>query len=159
MEDEQAKKNFLMKVGIASFMVLILIFWGLNIKNVFRSNAVENDAKQNTEWQNIKKDFDETIDKMSVSLDKIEETNNKLKTASSSIINELILETNKLIASTTTATTSASSSPVSTSTSLSAPSEKIKSDCPAYINCMPTIGAARPCQIPVGCEEITQIAY
>jgi len=31
--------------------------------------------------------------------------------------------------------------------------------CPEYIDCMPTIGPAKPCQIPPGCEGITQIAY
>lgn len=153
MENEQVKKKFLMKVGIASFMVLVFVFWGLNVKNVFRGNAIENN-ENNVEWQNMKKDFDETIDKMSVSLEKIEETNAKLKTASSSIINELITETNKLVAS-TTASSSSSSLIIATSTA----SEKTISDCPVYINCMPTIGEARPCQIPAGCENITQIAY
>lgn len=31
--------------------------------------------------------------------------------------------------------------------------------CPEYIDCMPTIGPAKPCQVPPGCEGITQIAY
>ncbi|MDI3496288.1 MAG: hypothetical protein PWQ35_309 [Patescibacteria group bacterium] len=39
-------------------------------------------------------------------------------------------------------------------------SEEIKkANCPEWINCMPTVGEARPCQIPLGCEGITQIAY
>ncbi|MDD2354072.1 MAG: hypothetical protein PHH52_01325 [Patescibacteria group bacterium] len=39
-------------------------------------------------------------------------------------------------------------------------SEEIKrNNCPEWINCMPTVGEARPCQIPPGCEGITQIAY
>ncbi|MBN2884553.1 hypothetical protein JXE04_01365 [Patescibacteria group bacterium] len=33
------------------------------------------------------------------------------------------------------------------------------SSCPAYIDCMPTIGQVKPCVIPTGCEAITQIAY
>lgn len=31
--------------------------------------------------------------------------------------------------------------------------------CPEYINCMPTIGEARPCTIPPGCEDRTIIVY
>lgn len=33
------------------------------------------------------------------------------------------------------------------------------SSCPEWINCMPTIGEARSCNIPPGCEGITQIAW
>lgn len=31
--------------------------------------------------------------------------------------------------------------------------------CPEWINCMPSIGEARSCVIPPGCEGITQIAW
>jgi hypothetical protein len=32
-------------------------------------------------------------------------------------------------------------------------------NCPKYIDCMPTIGAAKSCVVPLGCEGITIIAY
>ncbi len=151
--DEQAKKKFLMKVVIISLMILILIFWVLNIKNVFRNNTLTDNGQSATEWQNMKNDFNDTINKMSQSLSEIEATNEKLKNASSSLVNELIIETNKIASSTV-----ASSTAASTETSTSSPSE-IKSNCPSFINCMPRIGEEVNCQIPAGCEGITQIAY
>jgi hypothetical protein len=154
--DEQAKKKFLMKVGIASFMVLIFVFWILNIKNVFRSNAAPSNDTNKAAWEEIKNDFNETVDKMSESLNKIEAANEKLKKASSSLINELIVETNKIASSSASTTMSTSSLPV---TDTQASSSVKNNNCPAYIDCMPTIGEAKPCQIPVGCEGITQIAY
>lgn len=32
-------------------------------------------------------------------------------------------------------------------------------NCPKWINCMPMVGEASSCQIPPGCEDITQIVY
>lgn len=43
---------------------------------------------------------------------------------------------------------------------VSTTSEIKNSNCPEWINCMPTSdGGARSCQVPPGCEGITQIAY
>jgi len=151
--DEQAKKKFLMKVGIISLMALILIFWVLNMKNVFRTNALTDNGQSTAEWQNMKNDFNDTISKMSQSLAKIEATNEKLKSASSSLVNELIIETNKIASS-----TAASSTATSTETSASS-SPTTRTDCPSFIDCMPKIGEEVNCQIPIGCEGITQIAY
>jgi len=154
--DEQAKKKFLMKVGIISLMALILIFWVLNIKNVFRRNALTDNGQSATQWQNMKNDFNDTINKMSQSLSKIEATNERLKSASSSLVDELIIETNKIASSTIASSTS--STATSTETSTSSPAAT-RSDCPSFIDCMPKIGEEVNCQIPAGCEGITQIAY
>lgn len=151
--DEQAKKKFLMKVGIISLMALILIFWILNIKNVFRANVLIDNGQSATEWQNMKNDFNDTISKMSQSLSEIEATNEKLKNASSSLVNELIIETNKIASSTATSSTATSTEENASSSST------IRSDCPNFINCMPRIDEEVNCQIPAGCEGITQIAY
>lgn len=165
MDKDEAKKKFIMKVGIISLMALILIFWILNIKNVFRGNEGMNADENIAQWQKIKEDFNETVDKMSVSLDKIQETNSNLNSASSSIINELLL------AAVASSTASLATSSIPASYQDNASSSQIADEsaststtvrninCPEYIDCMPTIGEARPCQIPVGCEGITQIAY
>lgn len=166
MADEQAKKNFLIKVGVATIMALVFIFWLLNIKNVFISEAQDSNQTA-SEVANLKKDFADTINQMGESLAKVEERNNELNAASSSLINELIIETNKVASSseaTLASSTLATSSQISTSSFpiipvVNSSTNKTKFDCPAYIDCMPTVGAARPCQIPVGCEGITQIAY
>lgn len=162
--EEQAKKKFIMKIGIISFMVLILIFWILNIRNVFQSNPPIYNTKSTAELQNLQIDFNETIDKMSQSLDKISATNEKLKTASSSLLSELMAGINNIASSansssTLLATSSLSEAPSSPLIEIPASSTPINDSCPAYINCMPSVGEARPCQIPVGCEGITQIAY
>ncbi|MEI6529513.1 MAG: hypothetical protein WCN88_03900 [Candidatus Falkowbacteria bacterium] len=166
MESEEEKKKFLMKVGIISLMVLILIFWVLNIKNVFRYNAEVDAGQSNEQWKSIRADFNDTIDKMSSSLAEIEATNARLKAASSSLVNELILAASSSdmvidsssIPAVTDSVTSTTPTPTPTPIASSSPSE-IKKDCPPYIDCMPTIGEAKPCEIPVGCEGITQIAY
>lgn len=162
--EEQIKKKFIMKIGIISFMVLILIFWILNIKNVFQDKSLISNTQSRADFQNLQTEFNETITKMSKSLDKIEAANEKLKTASSSLLNELIAEINIIASSTISSSTLlATSSPIEASSTplieLTASSSSALSSCPAYINCMPSVGEAKPCQIPVGCEGITQIAY
>jgi hypothetical protein len=143
MDEERQKKIFLMKAGIGFFMVLILVLWIFNLKNVWRNSPVNGNSQATstkTEWTQLKNDLSETISELSARLDKIETDKKTMETiASSSLIQELIKETERL------ATSSASSTK--------------NNNCPAYINCMPTIGEARPCQIPAGCEGITQIAY
>jgi hypothetical protein len=154
MNEETKKKKFLMKIGIASLMFLILFFWILNVKNVFKTNPSNEVTQSQAEWQNIKKDFGNTVDQVNTSLDKITATNEKLKTASSSLLNELINETNKIASSNEELATSSSSAiPVHFIPDLK------NTNCPEYINCMPSIGEAQSCQIPAGCEGITEIAY
>ncbi len=162
--EEQAKKNFIMKIGIISFMVLILIFWILNIKNVFRSNPSTENTQSSAELQNLQAGLNETITKMSQSLNKIDTANEKLKTASSSLLNELITEINTLASSTNSSSTFLATSSLTETSQpplieMTASSTLENSSCPTYINCMPTVGEVRPCQIPAGCEGITQIAY
>lgn len=169
MENDQAKNNFLIKVGVATTMSLIFIFWLFNIKNVFISSADENNESAQ-EIVDLKKDFVKTINQVENTLTKVEKTNNNLLNASSSLINELIIETNKAASSSESGesgVSNATDSPVVSTSSLpiipliSSSTKKNKFDCPAYIDCMPTIEPARskPCQVPVGCEGITQIAY
>jgi hypothetical protein len=31
--------------------------------------------------------------------------------------------------------------------------------CPQFIDCMPSVDRNKPCVVPLGCENITQIAY
>ena len=160
------KKNFLIKVGVGTIMSLIFIFWILNVKNIFLSGAEDN--KQSGEITALKNDFANTRDTLGDGLEQIKETDAELVAASSSLINELIIETNKLASSSggdLATSTEISNNPSYIATSsfpsipLASTSTKNVSTCPSYINCMPTVGEARPCQIPAGCEGITQIAY
>lgn len=168
MEGEQAKKNFLIKVGVGTIMSLILIFWVLNVKNIFISGA--DNSESVSEINALKNDFATTVDQMSKGLENVKKADDKLNTASSSLIDELIIETNKAASSSenklaTSTNQTATSSPIISTSSLpiiplaATTTKKSKFDCPAYIDCMPTVGAARPCKVPAGCEGITQIAY
>jgi len=155
--ESEAKKKFLMKVGIISVMALILIFWVLNMKNVFRNDAVNTNDQSLAQLRNIKNDFNNTITEINQNLSTVgaATSTSPSNIATSSFVSELIKETNSNSSSTEVkATSSLPIIPVSSSTPV-----KVNPNCPAYINCMPTIGAARDCTIPLGCEGITQIAY
>lgn len=156
MENEQKKKKLIMRIGIISIMVIIFIFWLLNIRNVFIHKETPEITENGKQLQNIKEELNATINQLDSSLDKIKATDDRLKAASSSLVGELVKDASNDVASSTVA----SSTPIIPSMPILPPQpEKTKSTCPSYINCMPTIGEARPCQIPVGCEGITQIAY
>jgi len=161
MEEERQKKIFLMKVGIGFLMVLLITLWVFNLKNVWRGPEASIDnqpVSTSSEWLKIKADLTKTISELSVRLDKIETKKQAAQEiASSSLIQELIKEAERLATSSASSTGATSSLEVATSTVVN-PSIK-NNNCPAYINCMPTIGEARPCQIPAGCEGVTQIAY
>lgn len=149
MEEERQKKMFIMKVGIGFFMLLILVFWIISLRNSWRQptvNIVSQATSSQAEWSQVKENLTKTISEFSLRLEKFESDRKVAQEiASSSLIQSLIEETNKIASS-------SASSTVATSTPKN-------NNCPAYINCMPTIGEPRPCQIPAGCEGITQIAY
>lgn len=139
MEENKGRKKIIMKIGVISIMVLIFIFWTFNLKNIFNNQSSETGGNKE-ELQAIQTELNKAVDKMSAGLDKIKATDERLKEASSSLVDELIDKPADMVIS-------SSSVPDSVS------------NCPAYINCMPTTGEVRDCQIPVGCEGITQIAY
>lgn len=157
MEEKKDNKKLIMKAGVALIMILIFIFWLWNTKNNFYTQKSE--TTQNKEdIQSIREDLNDAIDKMNAGLDKIKTTNEELKAASSSLANELIKAADDTASSSTvTPGIIASSSPIIPV--IQPDQKKVNSNCPSYINCMPTIGEARDCRIPAGCEGITQIAY
>lgn len=149
MTEKKDRKKLIMQIGVISIMVIIMFFWTLNIKNVFNSQE-KNNTQNQEEWEDIKKDLNDTIDRVNVGLDKI----NKENPAATS---------SPEVASSTVAT----SSPVASSSEnllpvaadASSTPKKTNSNCPQYVNCMPMVGSTNSCAIPVGCEEITQILY
>lgn len=139
-QEQNPKKDLLFKISIIIVVVAVFFLWLANLKNVFEDNSERGDKT----WQKISTDIDASLDR----LDKA--------------ISDL---------ATTTATTTTSSVPVVSTTTIIKTELKeelsdlikkattTKSGCPEYINCMPSIGESRPCVIPLGCEDITQIAY
>lgn len=53
-------KKLIMWSGISFFMILILLFWFLNIKNVFR-NIKDSSSPSQFSWSEISDEFDETM--------------------------------------------------------------------------------------------------
>jgi len=64
-EDIERDKKLMMWAGVCFFMVLILFFWIINIKNVFKINEVDNSNSQNQlNWQEITDEFGKTMDEI-----------------------------------------------------------------------------------------------
>jgi len=181
MENEQAKKNFLTKVGIVSVMALVLVFWFLNVKDIFKFNDQVSDNEV-VKLGDLQNDFIKAIDKINQDLEKIKDSEDLNKLADSVLLESIISETNKKVSSTTGAINNLKEDEAlasSTSESIEIglieenktlivpelplirdrSEEVVSNNCPAYINCMPTIGETRSCNIPPNCEGITQIAY
>lgn len=137
-EEQNYKKALIFKISIIVIVIAVFFLWLANLKNVFEDNSKDTDET----WKKISTDIDASLDRLDKAIDNL---------------------------STTTATTTTSVPAVSTSTAKIELKEELsdlikkatttKNSCPEYINCMPSIGESRPCVIPVGCEDITQIAY
>lgn len=157
MDEKQKKKMLIMQIGAGGLTCLILVLWIFNLKNVWQEDRAL-PTNDNSQWLSLKNDLDKTLTDVKKQLNKIDK-NRKEAAAGDNFLTDLIKETKNISSATSsivsTSSPISSSSPTTTSTS---PINKNK-NCPEYINCMPTIDAARPCQIPVGCEGITAIAY
>jgi len=178
MENEQAKKNFLIKVGVISSAALIFIFWFLNFKNVFVFNTPE-DLEEENSLNNLTQEFKETFDRINNNLEIspknnnedllfnsdlspsiIEATKNGLPVNGSGIYEDNSLSENNGTSSLEQVAEMAPRLYIDNNSSpLPVAPLKDASMCPAYVNCMPTIGEARQCSIPPGCEGITQFVY
>lgn len=156
MEDERRKKILLMRIGVIVIIVLIFFLWAYNMKNLWRPITLDNSENktQNSDFTNLKEDINKQMTEMKKKLNDISNKKQEAKNkAGEELLNSLLKETEKVASS----SQSTSTTPISAST-VSVPKVK-NSNCPEYIDCMPTIGAAKPCKIPDGCENITVIAY
>jgi len=142
MEENRQKKIRLMQIIVGAIVLIIAILWIINIKNVWRFNNLNlGSSEQGLDWDEIKNSFSNIVEETKDNFE-IEKTK-QIKENGQILVDDLIKKTEELVSSST--------EPVSSST------ETV--NCPEYIDCMPTIGEPKPCQIPVGCEGITQIAY
>jgi len=168
MDEDQKKKLTIMRAGVIIVMVLVLGLWFFNLRGSLRESKEKMaNSSDNVQWQEMKAQLAQTLEETKASLNEMkkEAEDNAAKEAANNLLDGLAEETGKMASSSNNsagaaATTTATGTSAIIGTS-SAPVISIGAgvDCPAYINCMPTIGAARPCQIPAGCEGITQIAY
>jgi hypothetical protein len=160
MESERRKKIVVMQVLVVTITVLIFIFWLFNFQNVWQANKLESTNSDNpVEWEELKKEIGSSLSDMEKRLGSIEEKS-KLVSAADILLEGVMQKAEDISSSTKIFATSssevASSTIITPSVIKPTPSN---SNCPSYINCMPSIGEARSCQIPSGCEGITQIAY
>ena len=148
LDKQETNRTLLTKVLIILIIIVIFCLWLANLRNVFKSQSPATDST----WKNISTDIDKTW----------QQIDNNSETASSSSENSFVEDL--LDRASSSATSTATSSTVKLEDKLNdlittATSTVKKDNCPPYINCMPTIGDAKPCIIPAGCEGVTQIAY
>lgn len=167
MEEERRKKVILIKILVAFLAVVIFSFWFFNLKNVMEANRLRGQGNDDAaKWQALKQEIGSSLDNVDRQLNQNQQ--NQLKENVNGILNGVMEDisqnasssqenslNNGVVASSTDASVPNSVNQEETSTS----SENVKSDCPPYIDCMPSIGEAKSCQVPAGCEGITQIAY
>ncbi|PKM87726.1 hypothetical protein CVU83_02675 [Candidatus Falkowbacteria bacterium HGW-Falkowbacteria-2] len=168
---EEAKKIKLLKIGVWTFSVLLLAVWIISLRFSVGSSAPATNEDVNA-WQT---EFTETIGIIRQGLDEAGEediaSSTEITEQGREFIEELKNDVENIKPIVTSGDDVASSSADSilddlerrlnaSSTPIYTPEVVIpKKSCPEYINCMPTIGEARPCIIPPGCENYTQIAY
>ncbi len=169
--DRKKKKILLMKIGVAVIVFLLLVIWLLNLKNVWNFNRLSlRSADGEQSWAQIKADFSQTITDTRTKLEEMRVGENlKTEIATSALMQALVEEINQSASSsTTTASFAPSALPATGSSPLVTPplatSTPAKAGCPVYIDCMPKIISPGetppgPCQVPAGCEGITQIVY
>ncbi len=172
-EEDRRKRILIMKIGVSVLTVAILFFWIFNLKNNWRSEQ-QSTANQQNSLKSFTSNFNKAVQNIQGQLNKNKQIQNNLSTTSTSTLLTPIVpskNSNATISSSTVSQIVSSStlknipaqlvtkhSPPIISSSTSTSRGNIR--CPQYINCMPTYGqAARSCQIPTGCENITQLVY
>jgi len=161
MESEEAKKNFLLKIGVVFVIALIIVFWFLNTKDIFKFNdQADLEAKEGPQLEEFHQEFSKAIDKLREEVEKLQ-TNEELRhIIETELLEEIGGEIKKNTSSSTDPGTLVSPGTVLPEIpAIEIPLKTTPTNCPAYVNCMPTIGTAPVCQIPPGCEGITQLVY
>jgi len=149
---QEKKKSLLFKFLVITLTLLIFSAWVIALKNSWQLQ--KNNQVVIPVANEIRKDVDETINEISERINKLEKQQ-QLEKGVENLINDLKVEFVK---------EPDFSNPQEASENFVIPEplpiNPIRNDCPAWINCMPIIdGPARPCVIPPGCEDYTQLAY
>lgn len=157
----QENKELVMRLLVGVIALAIVFLWLANLKNVWRPMR---ETADNESWQEIKAIINEPpSEKFQLpSLPSLEENQNgdnqniddeeqgdgalveeanaeqrQLQEETDALLEELLEEANRRAIQSRTGVV-----------------------CPEWVNCMPNFdGQVRPCQIPPGCEGITQVTY
>ncbi len=135
------------KIGVISLLTVILFLWLANLRGVFESR---NNSTDKT-WEKISSDMNKSF----------QEAESRFSDVSSSSDSAFVKDLLDKASSTVTNNNSANKTikqELSDLIKIGTTTPK-RINCPPYINCMPSIGEAKPCIIPAGCEDVTQIAY
>ncbi len=157
-EEQEAKKSLMIKIGVSIIIAIVFFLWLANLKGVFESDQ---NKQVDTSWKKISEDMDKRMQEIEKRMEDSQASSTK-----KNFVDELIKKTDSIASSSSNVSTSTVIEEIkkdlidlTKSTSTTASTSPKRSGCPEYINCMPSIGEARSCAVPVGCENITQIAY
>ncbi len=159
---ERDRKILFIELAVIIFAILILVIWIFNLKNIWRREKEINRSNNKQQWLSIKNDLNNTIVDLKSKFTKIKDIQKKEEEVRDKVFLQNLLQTTKNKASSTKASSISvtSSKKVNQANNFKSVSpQDIGSNCPSYINCMPTIGASPSCQIPSGCQGITKIVY
>lgn len=161
MEENRSKKILLMRITVTILAILILLIWIFNLKNVWRSERQSPITSDQESWVKLKTDLNKTLTDIQNQLNRINKASAPPAASSTDFLVNLLKNTKNSTSSLTVDATIATTTVMATTTFEVASSSPVnrQNNCPKYINCMPTIGSAPVCQIPVGCEGITALVY
>lgn len=163
MKANDKKNKFMIRTAVGIVIFIILILWAVNLKNVWEYNQ-EQDTPSSAQWVSLKSNLEKSLDEAKNRLDQIKDNKaEQEKQAGANFLTGLLKNVdNRASSSAAIATSSAMTATSSNEISAVGPSSATSSDslnCPAYIDCMPSVGDAKDCTVPAGCEDITLIAY
>ena len=150
-------KQIILKIILISLAVFVGALWLANLKNSLIGSEEPSGLTTESITQTLENNLDENANLINSSAE-VEKV----------FVNQLMVEANN-IKPQPDVEASVPEEPVENS--LSEPDESVDSEptkpinpnqtnCPAYVNCMPTFGEpAHPCVIPPGCEGVTEKVY
>jgi len=166
MSEDGGKKVLMTKIVIGVLAAGLFLLWLANLKNVWRLNsATATNPDTASAWAIIQNDMNRT---MAMARGQLKQTAEETGLASSTrqdfLLNLLALAqkqatTTPVASSTPAAATSSPLVPAAATTTRSLTPDNNNKNCPQYINCMPGPQRRGPCQVPAGCEGVTQVAY
>lgn len=86
------RKKLLLKLGLASFLVLLLVFCALNLKNAFHFNAKEADRSESFDWGKIMDDFNATFSQVNKDFKSAKQK--QVAQAAAPVLDKLVSEVN-----------------------------------------------------------------
>jgi len=156
MEGDPKKQLLAVKIGAAIVALIIIGIWLVSLKYVWRDTAEKSTSTSETDWASLSAEINASLNKLNEGLENIAATTTvtvgETTDADRQSADEILKETLQNIST----TTDSLPAPVASSTMPT----KDTSGCPAWVNCMPTIGGPAPsCAIPPGCEGVTELLY